>query len=199
MRGADTAEPHGHLCRDGQHAFGTDDRCEQVQTWRIRRAAPELHRLTFHGHTAHSQYVVHGESILQAMHPARILGDVAADRAGNLARRIGGVVKAMRRGRFADREVADARLNRRGAGMRIDLYDPIELRQRQQHAGAMGQCAARQACASAAGYHRDRACMTEPKHLRDLDLRLREDDNHRQLTVQHEAIALVRLRLLRPP
>jgi hypothetical protein len=41
--------------------------------------------------------------------------------------------------------------------------------------------------------------MAEPKHLDDLDLRLGEDDNHRQLTMEHEAIALVRPRILRLP
>jgi hypothetical protein len=133
------------------------------------------------------------------MHTARIFGDVAADRAGNLARRIGGVVEAMWRCRFTDCEIANARLNRGGPRARIDLDDPIELRQGQQHPVAQGQCAARQTSASATRYHGHSARMTEPEHLRDFDFRLREDDNHRQLTVQHESIAFVGPRILRAP
>src|SRR5688572_8900774 len=41
--------------------------------------------------------------------------------------------------------------------------------------------------------------MTELEHLRDFDLCLRQDNDHRQLTMQHQSIALVRPRILRAP
>ena len=46
------------------------------------------------------------------MHAARVLGDVAADRARDLRRRIRRVVEAVRRRRLGDREVAHARAAR---------------------------------------------------------------------------------------
>jgi hypothetical protein len=63
----------------------------------------------------------------------------------------------------------------------------------------MRQRAARQTSASAAWYHGHPARVTEPQHLRDLDLCLGEDDNHRQLTMQHEPVAFVRSRILGAP
>jgi hypothetical protein len=124
------------------------------------------------------------------MHAARILGDIAADRARNLARRIGRVVKAVLRSRFADCEIANARLDSRGAEL-ADRLRMIRLSFASDSStpSAMRQCAARQASAGATRHDWHAARMTEPKHLDDLDLRLGEDDNHRQLTMEHEAIA----------
>ena len=55
--------------------------------------------------------MVDGEAVLQAVRAARVLGDVAADRADLLARRVGRVVEAVRRDRPRDVEVRHARLD----------------------------------------------------------------------------------------
>jgi hypothetical protein len=54
------------------------------------------------------------------MHAAGVLGDVAADRAGDLAARIGRVVQTIRRRGLADRQIAHAALHDRRARERVD-------------------------------------------------------------------------------
>jgi hypothetical protein len=76
------------------------------------------------------------------VHAARVLGYVTADGAGNLARRIGGVIKTEGRGEFGDHRVAHAGLHHRHAGERIDAQHAHELGHRQQYAVAWRQRAA---------------------------------------------------------
>ena len=58
---------------------------QQVEAGRVERLAAELDRLALDGEAAHLQHVVQRQAVLQAVHAARVLGDVAADRAGDLA------------------------------------------------------------------------------------------------------------------
>ena len=100
------------------------------------------------------------------MHAAGVLGDVAADRAGDLRRRIGRVVQPVRRGRLGDREIAHARLHDGGARQRIDRQDALELRQRQDDALAVRHRAAGQAGAGAARDHGHARRMAELRRMR---------------------------------
>ena len=68
---------------------------EQVEAGRVERLAAELDRLAGDGEAAHLEHVVQRQAVLQAVHAARVLGDVAADRAGDLAARVGRVVQAV--------------------------------------------------------------------------------------------------------
>ena len=77
------------------------------------------------------------------MYAAGFLGDVAADRAGDLAARVRRVVQAVRGG-HADREVRYAGLDARDAGQRVDVEDPVELREDSRQASLVRQRAARQ-------------------------------------------------------
>ena len=61
---------------------------------RIEHGAAEVHQLAVRQHRFDAEHVVHGEAVLQAVRAAGVLGDVAADRADDLARRIGRVVAA---------------------------------------------------------------------------------------------------------
>jgi hypothetical protein len=151
----------------------------------------ELDHLALDRHAAHAQHVVHGEPVLQAMHAAGVLGHIAADGAGDLARRIGRVVQAEGRGGLADREVAHARLHDRRARVRIELDDAVELRQRQQHAGLVRQRAAGKPGAGAARHHRRAELVARAQHLHHLRFGLRQRHHHRHLSVQRQAVALV--------
>ncbi len=64
---------------------------------------------------------MHGEAVLEAMHPARVLGYVAADAASDLRRRIRRVVKLMRSAGLGDGQIAHARLHAGGTIDKIDL------------------------------------------------------------------------------
>ena len=83
-----------HLEDHREHAFAADHRGEQVEAGRVERVAAELDRLAGGGEAAHLEDVVQRQAVLQAMHAARVLGDVAADRAGDLAARVGRVEEA---------------------------------------------------------------------------------------------------------
>ena len=62
-------------------------------------------------HHLEPQHVVGRDAVLQAVGAAGVLGDVAADRAGLLAGRVGRVVEAVRRDGAGDVEVGHARLH----------------------------------------------------------------------------------------
>ena len=79
-------------------------RPEQIVVAAVEMLAAEPHDLALRRHELDAEHVVRREAVLQAMHAAGVLGDVAADRAGDLARRIGRVVEAL-----AGDGVADAR------------------------------------------------------------------------------------------
>ena len=139
------------------------------------------------------QHVVHRQAVLQAMHAAGVLGDVAADRAGDLARRVGRVVQAvaarpLRRSRGCARPAAPARCARSGS----IAQDAVELRERQQHAVAdaaarrpTGRC--RRRAARPAPAVDGRSCRMRC----DLLFGLRQRDHHRQLAVRGQAVAFV--------
>ena len=74
---------------DPEHPFGADHRGRQVVAGRPAdsTAIPDTRRPAVTNFEAEN--VVGGHAVLEAMRTARVLGDVAADRAGALARRIG--------------------------------------------------------------------------------------------------------------
>ena len=158
---------------DREQALAAGDEREQVVAGAVERLAAELDDLAGDQHAAHAAHVVHGEPVLEAMHAARVLGDVAADRAGDLRRRIGRVVEAVRRGGLGDREIAHAGLHDRGARERVDREDALELGERQHDAARIGQRAARQAGAGAARDHRDARRVARLQDRDDLRLVLR--------------------------
>ena len=190
-------ELDGDLGDDREQALGAVDEREQVVAGAVERVAAELDDLAGDEHAAHAAHVVHGEAVLEAVHAARVLGDVAADRAGDLRRRIRRVVEAVRRGGLGDREVAHARLHDRGARQRIDREDPPELRERQHDAVACP--AARRPtgwCPRRARRPGTRGRVAAPQDRDDLRLVLGERDRRRQLAIQREAVAFVRPRVL---
>jgi len=134
---------------------------------------------------------MHGQAVLEAMHAARILGDIAAQRAGNLRRGIGRVIQAMRRRCLRDREVAHAGLDHRQAGQRIEVQDLVEAGQGEHDALGVRHRPARQAGARAARHHRHAQLAAGTQDGDDLRLALRQADGQRQLTVGGEAVTFV--------
>src|SRR5215471_17242150 len=91
------------------------------------RRPSEPHDLAVDGHELDAQHVVGGETVFEAMHAAGVLGDVATDGTGDLARRIGRVVEAGMLDGEGHAQVGDARLRHDAAVGEIDLEYPIEL------------------------------------------------------------------------
>ena len=134
---------------------------------------------------------MHGQPVLEAMHAARILGDVAADRARDLRGRIRRVVHAVRRSRLGHREVRDAGLHACETAARIDFEDFVEPRQHQQQPARDRQRAARESGARAACDHWHRIPMTGTDDLLDLLDARRQRDQVGRVTVGGEGVALV--------
>jgi hypothetical protein len=182
---------HRDLGRDGEHAFAADHDRQQVEPGRVERARAEGHRLALDRVAAHLEHVVQGQAVLQAVHAARVLGHVAADRAGDLARRIGRVVQAVRRRGLADGEVAHAALHARRARERIDVEDAVELGEAQRHAQPVRQRAARKPRARAARHHRHVEPVARAQHRGDLLLALGQGDDERMLAIGGQSVAFV--------
>ena len=99
--------------------------------------------------------MVRGEAVLQAVRAAGVLGDVAADRADLLARRIGRVEVAVRRDRTRDVEVRDAGLDDDAPALEVDLEDAVHAGERDDDAARDRRRASREPRAGAARDERD--------------------------------------------
>ena len=87
----DAEHAHGDPDGDPERALGADEDAEQVGPVVVAR---ERHELAARQHDVGGEHVVDGEAVLEAVRAARVLGDVAADRADLLARRVGRVEEA---------------------------------------------------------------------------------------------------------
>ena len=189
-------ELHGDLGDDAEQAFGADHQREQVVARRVERVAAELNNFAGHQHHAQLANVVHGETVLQTMHATGIFGDVAANRASNLRRRIGRVVQAVLRHHFADREIPHAGLHARGAGERIDVEHAHQFRGGQQEGVRAWHRATGQTGACPSRDHRYALRMAELHHRCQLRFVFGQDYAFGQRAVHGEAIAFVRAHVL---
>ena len=184
-------DPHRDLGDDAEQAFGAGDDAHQVVAGVLRGLAADAQDLARHQHDLAAQHVVGGHAVFQAMHAAGIFRDIAADRAGDLRRRIGRIVEAGMRHRLADGEIGDAGLGHHHAVVEIDLADALELAEPQQHAVGQRQRAAGQRGAGAARHHLDALLEAVFQDLRDLLRGVRQHHDHRRLPIGHQAIGLV--------
>ena len=125
------------------------------------------------------------------MHTPGIFGDVAADCARDLRRRIGRIEQAMRRRSLGDRQIAHTRLDGRRARKRVDRQDAHELGERQDDAVAVGKRPARQAGAGAARDDRQPRGMAELQDRDDLRFAFRQQNRVRLLAEQRQPVAFV--------
>ncbi len=137
-------DAHGHLGDDAEQPLRAGHDPDQVVAGRIEMLAAEAHHLAVDQHHFEAEQVVGRQPVFQAVHPARILGDVAADRAGDLARRVGRVIEAGRLDGMGDAEIGHPGLGDDAAVVVIDVEDAVEPGHAEQHAVGQGQGAARQ-------------------------------------------------------
>ena len=107
-----------HLGDDAEQPFGTDEQAEQVVSSGIEMLAAEPDDVAIDQHDLAAQHVVGGQPVFEAVHAARVLRDIAADGAGDLRGRVGGVVEAAVGDGLGDREIGDARVPRPRPGWR---------------------------------------------------------------------------------
>ena len=81
---------------DSGGAFGADHRAHQVVAAALLGRAAELDDLAVGQHQLDAQHVIGGDAVFERMRAAGVFRDIAADRAGDLRRRIGRVEIAAR-------------------------------------------------------------------------------------------------------
>ena len=165
---------------------------QQVVACAVERGAADIEHLAIDGNGAQAQYVVHGQTVFQAMHATGIFRHIAADGAGNLRRRIGRVIQAMWCSCFGNRQIAHAGLHARGTCQRVYGEDAVEFRQPEQYRIRAGQRAARQAGARAARNHRHARGMAQLEDGDDFRLGLRQHDHAGRTPVRRQAVGFVR-------
>ena len=138
------------------------------------------------------EHIVGGHAVFQAMHAAGIFRDIAADRAGDLRRRVGRIIVSGVRDRLADGEIGHARFGHDHAVVEIDLADALEFAKPEQHAIGQRQRAAGQRGAGAARHHLDALLEAIFQNLRNLFGGFGKNHHHRRLTIGHQAIGFVR-------
>ena len=153
---------------DTQQAFRPHHDAKQIEPARIEGTPAELDDLTLHRHEPHAEHVVRRQAVLEAVHAARVLGDVAADGTGDLTRRIGRVIETIWIGRSRDRKVRHPRLNDGQTILDVDLEDARKLGQHQQHRIAERQRTARERGAGTARHDAYAVLVTPAQHLRHL-------------------------------
>ena len=86
-------DAHGDRDGDPERPLGADEDAEQIGALSVAREGDEL---PVGQHDVGGEHVVDGEAVLEAVRAARVLGDVAADRADLLAGGVRGVEEAAR-------------------------------------------------------------------------------------------------------
>ena len=164
---------------------------EQVVAGAVRAPPPEVDDVAVRRDQLGAEHVVGGEAVLQAVRAAGVLRDVAADRADLLARRVGRVVVAVRRRRPGHVEVDHARLDDGPLVVAAYLQDRPHPGGDHEHPVGVGQRAAGQAGARAAGHERQSLLGAGPHDGGELLGALRDDDQRRRHLVVGQAVALV--------
>ena len=183
----------------GDHAersLGADDRAEEVGAVRVERLAAQLDDLPVGQDERQPGDVMRREAVLQAVRASGILGDVPADRAHLLARRIGRVEEAFACDGARDVEVRDARLDDDPLAVEVDLQDPVHPRERDDYPARHRRRSTGQAGAGAAGDEGHALARACPKHGLDVLRRAGQDDELRHRAMSGQAVALVDAELL---
>ena len=163
----------------------------------IERLPAELDDLAVRQDECQPGHVVGRESVLETVRAACVLGDVAADRADLLARRIRCVEEAVRGDGARDVEVRNARLDDDALALEVDLEDPIHPRERDDDSACHRCGPARKTGAGPACDEWHALPVTRAKHRLDVLGRSGKNDELGDGAVPGEPVALVDAELLR--
>ena len=140
------------LRNDRQRALGADHHAAQVVPGALAGASAEpLHRAVG-GHYLHTENVVGGDAVGQAVGSAGVLGNVPANGARLLRGRVWGIVEAVLLYGVRQVDVDDPGLHDRQPVLDVDLNDPVHSGEGRNDASVVGDSAAAQACARAPGH-----------------------------------------------
>ena len=151
---------------DAERPLRAHGRTQEVVARPLNPLAPQADQLARPGHQLEPEDVVRRDPVLQAVGPAGVGRDVAADRRDHLARRIGREeISAVCDG-SGEREVDQAGLDRRAAIGEVDFQDRVHSIGADHHAAGGGHGAPDQPGARTPGHDGD---ALAPAQLHDLD------------------------------
>ena len=182
---------NGDFRYDTKQTFRAGGQTEQVVALGVEVAAAETDDLAVHQNHLDAEQVVGGEAVFQAMDAAGVLGDVAADRTGNLARRIGRVIETLVLDGLGQAQVGDPGLGDDAAVLPVDLQDFVELAHGQGNAVCDRQGPAGQRGAGPARHHFDAGFVAVLQNFRHLLDGFGQDHDQRQLAVGRQTVAFV--------
>ena len=119
----DAHDAQHDLGHDAERPLAADHHAEQVVAPGVANRPSEPSDPAVRGDERRPEDVVRGEPVFQAVRSAGVLGDVAADGADLLRRRIGCVEVAERPHRLAHVEIGDPRLHRDLVVVEVDVED----------------------------------------------------------------------------
>ena len=157
-------QPEGHLRDHGQRPLRPHQHPEEIEPGAVERRSPEVDHLAVGQHRLDAQHVVHGEAVLEAVGAPGVLGYIAADRADDLARRVGRIVVAVGGHPAGDLQVHDARLHRDPLVRNVNVEHPVHARHDDEHPVGMRQGAGREPRALSPRHERDAVAVAEPHH-----------------------------------
>ena len=167
-RGRVRGEPHRDACRDAHRAFGADEAAAQVVAGRVGLESAEHGHLSVREHDLDGEHVRARDARREAVRTAGVRGDVAADRARLLGRRIGGVVQPQVAHGAGEIEVQDAGLDPGDTRDRVDVEHAVHLRRDDHDRIAQRRRAAGQAGAAPARHERPSVLSRDAHRGRDL-------------------------------
>ena len=130
--------------------------------------AAKADHLAIDSHQLEAENVVGGQPVFEAVHPAGILGDIAADRARDLTRRIRRIIKPGMLDRLGQSQVGHAGLSHDAAIVVIDFENAVELGHAEQYPIGQWQGAPGQRGAGAARHDLDTHFAAIAQNRRDL-------------------------------
>ncbi len=184
-------DAHRHLGDDRELALAAGEQAEPVIAGGIEMGAADLDHLALDGDDLQAEQVVGGDAVFQAMRAARVHADIAADHAGELARRVGRVEELLSPHRLGDAGIGDAGLHHGEAVGVVDLEDAVHPHHADHHGIGERQRAAGQAGAGAARDHPHPLLVQQAQDRGDLLGGFRQHDGERRLAIGGEPVGLV--------
>jgi hypothetical protein len=181
-------------CRPGDDAegsLGTDGDADEIVAGPILHRAAERHDLPRGQHELDREHVVRRDAVLQGVRPPGVLGDVAADRAGRLARWVGREEEAIALDRARDPEVHDACLCGDAAVAHVDQLDLLETARPDDDRRPDRKGSTREAGAGSARHECDALLGEESHHRAHLGRAPREHHDLGGRALEGVAVAFV--------
>ena len=137
-------QPHADRRRDPEHALAADEHAAEIETVGLGLLTAEHRHGAVGQHDLDSEHVARGDPVGEAVRTTRVVGNVAADRAGLLTAGIRSEVQAEVGESIRQIEVEHPRLHPGEPVDRVDRGDPVHLRGGDHHGTVQRNGTARQ-------------------------------------------------------